>query len=122
VRPCWINLVLLLNSGLGELQVRLLNIWEWSENVFFNHGHDIVKMWDYQAYHCFLILQQLLDFINCIKTFGLALDILGLIFVVVVLLANEQLLLEALFSDLIGCASTCSVSWFSTAHCGSGFA
>lgn len=44
--PCWIDLVFLLNTGLGELQVRFLNIWEWSENVFFDHGHYIVKMWD----------------------------------------------------------------------------
>jgi hypothetical protein len=74
-------------------------------------------MWNDQAYHGLLILQQLLDFIDGIETLGLALHILGLIFVVVVLLADEQLLLEALLGVLIRCASTCSGSWLGAAAC-----
>jgi hypothetical protein len=79
-------------------------------------------MWDDQAYHGLLILQQLLDFIDGIEAFGLALNILGLILVVVVLLADEQLLLEALFGVFVGSPSTSSTSWLSTATWGYGFA
>jgi hypothetical protein len=71
-------------------------------------------MWNDQAYHSLLILQQLLNFINGIESFGLALNVLGLILVVVVLLANEQLLLEALLCVFIRRATTCSGSWLST--------
>jgi len=45
--PSWVDLILLLDTGLGELKVGLLDIWERSEDVLFNHGHHIIKVGDY---------------------------------------------------------------------------
>ena len=44
--PSWVDLILLLDSGLGELEVGLLDIWERSEDILLNHCHYIVKVWD----------------------------------------------------------------------------
>ena len=120
--PCWVNLVLCLDSCFRELQVRLLHVWKWSENVFLDHGHHIVEMWDDKAYHSFLVLEQLLDLVNSIETLCLTFDILGLILVVVVLLANQKFLLEGLFGVLVGSTSTGSVSRLRAATGGSSLA
>jgi hypothetical protein len=40
--PCWVDFILCLNTCLRELQVGFLNTWEGSENIFLNHGHNIV--------------------------------------------------------------------------------
>ena len=42
--PSWVDLILLLDTGLGELKVGLLDIWKRSEDVLLNHGHHIVKV------------------------------------------------------------------------------
>ena len=44
--PCWVDLILLLDTGLRELKVGLLDIWERSEDVLLDHGHHIVKVGD----------------------------------------------------------------------------
>ena len=62
----------------------------------------------------FLILKELLDLVDSIQTLRLPLHILRLILVVVVLLADQQLLLEALLRVLVGSASG-SVTWLSVA-------
>tara|TARA_B100000780_G_C21015603_1_gene406851 strand:- start:131 stop:439 length:309 start_codon:yes stop_codon:yes gene_type:complete len=53
-----------------------------------------------EADHLLLILQELLDLIDSIKPLSFTFNILGLVLVIVVLLANEQLLLEALLGQL----------------------
>ena len=104
MRPGWLDLVFSLHSGLGELQILFLEIGKWSENVFLDHGHHVVQMGDNQTHNRFLILQQLLDLVNGVESFGLALDILALVLVIVVLLANKQLLLEGLLG-VLGCGT-----------------
>jgi hypothetical protein len=44
--PCWVDLILLLDTGLRELKVGLLDIWKRSEDVLLDHGHHIVKVGD----------------------------------------------------------------------------
>ena len=74
--PSWVDLIFLLHTGLRELEVGLLDIWERSENVFLNHGHHIVKVRNDQTYHCLLILKHLLDFVDSVEAFCFALYIL----------------------------------------------
>lgn len=74
--PGGFNFVFCLNTGLGELKIRFLKVGEWSENVFLDHSHDIVKMWDNETDNRLLILEQLLDFVDSVKSFGLSFDVL----------------------------------------------
>ena len=76
MRPGRLNFILLLDSGFGELEIRLLEVGERSENVLLNHGHDVIQMGNDQTDDSFLVLQKLLDFVNGVKSFGLALNIL----------------------------------------------
>ena len=46
VWPSWIDLILLLDSCLRELKVLFLEVGKWSEDIFLNHSHNIIKMWD----------------------------------------------------------------------------
>ena len=107
--PGWFNLIFLLYTSLRELKIRLLEVGKWPEDIFLNHGHYIVEVWNNQANDSLLILEQLLDLINGVQSFGLALDILGFVLVVVVLLTDQQLLLEALFGVLVGSATSSSL-------------
>ena len=124
VRPCWINFIFLFDTSLRELQVRFLDIWKWPKDIFLDHGHDIIKMRNDQANHWFLVLKQLLNFINCIQSFSFAFHIFWLVFVVIGLLADQELLLETLLSVLAWSpASSTSTSLLSASSCGStGFA
>jgi len=111
MRPCWLDFIFLLDSGFRELEVGLFEVRKWSENVFLNHGHHIIEVRNNEGDNCFLVLKQLLDFIDSVQSFGLSLDILGLVLVVVGLLADKKLLLELLFGILIGWPSCVSLSW-----------
>jgi hypothetical protein len=44
VRPGGIDLILLLDTGLRELEVGLLDVGQGTENVLLNHGHNVVQM------------------------------------------------------------------------------
>ena len=79
-------------------------------------------MWDDQADDRFLILKKLLDFVDCIQPLGLSFNILGFILVVVVLLADEKLLLETLLRVFVRGTSTGSISWLGTARSRAGLA
>jgi hypothetical protein len=109
MRPGGLNFILLLDTSFRELEVGLLEVWQRSENVLLNHGHHIVKMRNNQRNNRLLILKHLLDFVDSVQPFGLALNILGLVFVVEVLLADQKLLLETLFGVLIGGACSLSI-------------
>ena len=74
--PGGFDLVLSLNTGFRKLEVGFLEVREWSEDVFLNHGHDIVEMGDDQADNGLLVLKQLLNFIDGVQSFSLALDVL----------------------------------------------
>lgn len=116
MRPSGLNLIFLLYTSLGELQVGLLEVRKRSENVLLNHSHDVVQVRNDERNDGLLILKHLLDFINGVQSFGLSLDVLRLIFVVVVLLANEKFLLKRLFGVLV-CSSTCLSVRASIASC-----
>ena len=66
VRPSWLNFVLSFNTSFRELQIRLLEVRKWSENVLLNHSHDIVQEWDYQTDNSFLVLKELLNFVDSV--------------------------------------------------------
>ena len=116
MRPGWVDLFLLLHARFRELKVRLLDIGERTEDIFLDHGHDIIKMRNDQCCHCLLILKQGLHFVDSVQPLGLALDIAGLVLVVVVALADEQLLLKALLEEIllrvlsVGTVGTCNLS------------
>jgi hypothetical protein len=76
MRPGWLDFVLGFNSGLRELQVGFLEVGEWSEDVLLDHGHDVVQVGNNQTDNCFLVLEQLLNFVDGVESFGLALDVL----------------------------------------------
>ena len=103
--PCGIDFILSFDTCLRELKVLFFDIWKWSENVLLDHGHNVIEVWNDETDDGLLVLQVLLDLINGIESLGLALNILGLILVIVVLLANEQLLLETLLSLFLWLAS-----------------
>ena len=109
--PGWFDLIFLLHTSLRELKIRLLEVGKWPEDIFLNHGHYIVKVRNNQANDSLLILKQLLDLINGVQSFGLAFDILRFVLVIVVLLTDQQLLLEALLGVLVGCATSSSLAW-----------
>ena len=67
-------------------------------------------MWNDETDNGLLVLQQLLDLVNGIQPLGLALDIFGLVLVIIVLLAYKQFLLEALLGLLL------STLYASTSH------
>ena len=106
--PGRIDLVLGLDTCLRELKIRFLDIRQRPEDVLLDHCHDIVEVRNDEADDGLLILQVLLDLIDGIEPLSFAFDILGLIFVVIVLLANEQFLLEALLSLLATALSSIS--------------
>ena len=106
--PGRIDLVLGLDTCLRELKIRFLDIRQRPEDVLLDHCHDIVEVRNDEADDGLLILQVLLYLIDGIEPLSFAFDILGLIFVVIVLLANEQFLLEALLSLLATALSSIS--------------
>ena len=108
--PGWLNFVLGFNTGLRELEVGSLEVWQWAEDVLLDHGHDIVQQWNNQANDRLLILEHLLDLVDGVKSLSLALDILLLILIVVGLLADQQFLLETLLGVLLGSGAT-SGTW-----------
>jgi hypothetical protein len=112
--PGWFNLIFLLDSGLRELEVGSLEVGKGSENVLLNHGHHIVQVRDDKTDYRFLVLKQLLYFVDCVQSLGLALNILGFILVVIGLLADKKLLLEGLLRVFVGCPPSASLAWSGT--------
>jgi len=74
--PGGFNFILSLNTGLRELKIGFFEVGEWSEDVFLNHGHNVIKMWDNETYNRLLILEQLLNFVDSVKSLGLSFDVL----------------------------------------------
>ena len=66
MRPCWIHLLLLVNTSFSESQACLLDVGKWSEYVFFNHLHHFVQIRNDQARDILLVLQHLLEFLDSI--------------------------------------------------------
>ena len=62
--PCWINFIFGFNTSFRELEIGFLDVWQWSEDVLLNHGHNIIEMRNDYAHYSLLILQKLLDLVN----------------------------------------------------------
>ena len=112
MRPGRVDLILSLDARFRKIKIGLLDVWQRSKDIFLDHGHDIVEVRNDQTDDCLLVLQVLLDLIDRVKPLSFALYILGLVLVVVVLLADQQLLLEALLIVMLSlryALSACSL-------------
>lgn len=112
MRPGRVDLILSLDARFRKIKIGLFDVWQRSKDIFLDHGHDIVEVRNDQTDDCLLVLQVLLDLIDRVKPLSFALYILGLVLVVVVLLADQQLLLEALLIVMLSlryALSACSL-------------
>ena len=57
VGPSGVHFFLLLNTSLCEVQIAFLDIGKRTENVLFNHLHDLVQVGDDHANDTFLVRQ-----------------------------------------------------------------
>jgi hypothetical protein len=71
VRPGGVDLVLLLDSGLGHTKVGLLDVGQGSENVSLDHGHDFVQLWNNKGGDILLVAEHLLELVDRIESFSL---------------------------------------------------
>lgn len=69
--PCRVHFFFLVDTGLSEIQITFLHIWQRSENIFLNHLHDFIEIGDDDAHHVFLVLEHLLKFRNSVKALSL---------------------------------------------------
>ena len=91
VGPGRIHLLLLVgDTSLSEVQVVLLDTWQRSEDVLFNHLHDFIQVLKNDARQSFLVLNHLKELLNGVEAFSLSLLILRLSFPVVNTRANLQ--------------------------------
>ena len=89
--PGGVNFLFLFYSSLIVGKVRFLDVGQGSENVSFDHLHNVVQVGHNQRGHNLLVLQVSLQFVDGVKSLGLSLDVLGLISVVEGLGANLEL-------------------------------
>jgi len=94
VWPSRVHLFFLINSSLRETKIGLLDVWKRSEDVFLDHLHNFVEVGNDHTDDVFLVLKHLLELLNSIESLSLALDILGLVLVIIVLHAELKLLDE----------------------------
>lgn len=102
MRPCWVHLFFLVNTCLRETEIGFLDIGQRSEYVLLDHLHNFIQVRDDHANYIFLVLEHLLEFLDCIKSLSLALDILSFVLVIIILHAELQLLDERFFGVLVG--------------------
>ena len=70
--PCWVHLLLLVNTCLSKIELLFVNTGEWAENVLFNHLHSLVHIVNYHADNNLLVGQHHLQLVNCVQSLGLA--------------------------------------------------
>ena len=71
MRPGGVHILLCLDTGLREPEAAFFHIGQRPENVLLDHLDDFVQIRDDQADNVFLVLEKLLQFIDCLKTIGL---------------------------------------------------
>jgi len=69
--PRGVHFFFLVNSSFCEVQIALFDVWKRTEDVLFNHLHDLVEVGDDNADHVFLVLEHLLQLSDSVKTFSL---------------------------------------------------
>ena len=71
VGPGGVHLLLLVDTGLGEVQVALLHVGQWAEDVLLNHLHHLIQVGDDHRHNIFLVLEHLLQLGDGVETLGL---------------------------------------------------
>ena len=71
VGPGRVHLFLLVDTGLGEAKVGLLDVGERSEDILLDHLHDLVEVGDDDADHVLLVLEHLLKLLDGIESLSL---------------------------------------------------
>jgi hypothetical protein len=71
VRPGWINLLFLINTRLRQRKVRLLDVWQGSENVLLNHLHDLLNVRDDELGNILLVSEHLLQLLYGVESLSL---------------------------------------------------
>ena len=56
VGPGWVHFFLLVDTRFRKVQIALLDVGKRSENVLFNHLHDLVQIWNDHRHYVFLVL------------------------------------------------------------------
>ena len=69
--PRRVHLFFLINTGFSKIQVAFFDVWKWTEDVFLNHLHDLIKVWNNDAHDIFLVLKHLLELLNGVKSLSL---------------------------------------------------
>ena len=64
--PGGIDFILCFDTGLRKLKIGFLDVRQRPKDVLFNHGHDIIKVRNDETDNGLLILQVLLNLIDCI--------------------------------------------------------
>lgn len=105
--PGRVHILLGLDTGLRETEASFFHVGKWSEDVLLDHLNDLVQIWNDQADDVFLVLEQLLQLVDRLKSVRLALDVLGLIFVVKILHAKLKFLQKRLLGVLVCSWTSC---------------
>jgi len=71
VGPGGVHLFFLVNACLREAEVRFLDVWQRSEDVFLDHLHHLVEVRDNQRLHVLLVLKHLLELLDGVEAFSL---------------------------------------------------
>ncbi len=71
VGPSRVHLFFLVNTCLCKVQIAFLHIGQGSEDVFFNHLHNLVQVGDNHRDYVFLVCEHLLELLDCVKALSL---------------------------------------------------
>ena len=77
--PCGVHFFFLVNTSLCKVQIALFDVRERTEDVFFDHLHDLIKVGDYYANHVFLVLEHLLQLSDGVQAFSLQISYVKMI-------------------------------------------
>ena len=71
VGPCGVHLFFLVNTCLCEVKIAFLHVGQGSEDVLFNHLHNLVQVGNNHRDHVFLVCEHLLELLDCVKALSL---------------------------------------------------
>ena len=71
VRPGRVHILLSFNTSLWETEATFFHVGKRSENVLLDHLDNFIQIGNDQAHNVFLVLEELLQFIDRLKTVSL---------------------------------------------------
>ena len=71
MRPGGVHFFLLIDTRLCKVQVALLDVGKWAEDVLLDHLHHFVQVGDDHAHHIFLVLEHGLELSDGIESLSL---------------------------------------------------